>query len=76
MTDDLDTLDTLDTIDPLECAQLDYAGASVDFRYWQSRHAQTADTYTELRLAYASEALHRAHDRLKLALAGVYDDAE
>lgn len=65
--------DELDPIDPLEQAKLDYAEATVDYRYWNIRAQQRPDTYTELRLAYATEALHRTHDTLKLALAGVYD---
>lgn len=73
MTDDLDTLDILD---PLEQAKLDYAEATVDYRYWHIRERQKPDTYTSLRLAHAREALHRTHDALKLALAGIYDDAE
>lgn len=79
MSDPRDTVISpadLGEIDPLEQAQLDYAEATVDYRYWRIRALQRPDTYTSLRLAYAREALHRTHDALKLALAGIYDDAK
>lgn len=63
----------LGEIDPLEQAQLDYAEATVDYRYWHIRERQRPGAYTSLRLAYAREALYHTHDRLKLALAGIYD---